>query len=1256
MPYLQNQPPWIRYGITFVLTSLTILAIDFLPVVGEWKRGGLLLPFFCITAVTFWLGRNAGIFSAVLSIGLMNRTNLFPVWNENIESAISINSLCILLSVITIVTISYQEKLLKKLSDTQQDLKLAQNVGKIGNWRLNLNPKRLLWSDEVYKIFGIPIGTPMSYEYFLSKVHPEDKAIVDKAWQAALNGQTYDIEHRILVHGEVKWIHEKAVLDYSEDGQVTGGFGIAQDISDRKNAEFKLLEQDSQLQLIMNLTPSLICYFDKDLRYVRVNRTYENFWCVAADQIIGQTVRDVIGEEPWVIVKPHIEKALNGERATFDQQISFRDGTSRWVCVTYVPDFENKGKVKGIVGHVADIEDRIRKERALREAEERIRLATESTGVGIWEWNIITNQLRWDAQLFKIYGLPPTEDGFIPYSLWSNAVLPEDIEQIENIVKKTIDIAGYSTSEFNILRANDNAIRTIQTTQTTRLNAEGAVEWVLGTNLDITQQKEAEKTLVEKEMQLKLIMNLIPALISYLDIDFRYIRVNKVYEQWFGLAMKDIIGRTALEIVGENAWAVAAPYFEAARLGQKSIFDNRLIFFDKTIHWVQTTVIPDIDADGQVKGLLIHAADINDRKHYEQQISNLNDSLKIKADELQLIFDTVPIGLAITHDTEGMHIRGNKVLENTIGLTWRSELSLRSVAPQAYQVYENNKQLSVNQLPMQRAVRGETVTNQMLEIRRPEGKSITVLTNANPLFDKAGNITGAVGAFQDITELKRLQDTFLQSHQLLQTLIEQASIGIAMFDHDMNYLVSSPKWSLDHGVNPLNLAGLNHYKLFPDLPAEWKQYHQRGLAGEFINNEMDFWIRADGSQRWLRWSLGPWTALDRTIGGIIICCEDITDRKLVEDNLQASELRVSIALEELKAGYWDWEFKTNAVYFSPVWKQQLGFTENEIPNRYEEWEQRLHPGDRQIALDMVKQHLAGKSPTFEMEFRLLHKNGTYRNIHSHGALIRDENNEPYRMVGIHLDVTDYRKVKQLEYQQKLLDETAELFVATQTAIAIAHDLNQPLNAVVHFADAAVELFKTGDASQQMLIYALENCSEQAYRAGKVIPQLIGVLNKSEHIDVNEKVDINQVIDETLILLKNSHFYDAVNTELILESGLPPIKISRLHLQKVVYNLMQNGYDAMIDFGKINGILRIVTRKFPDVPDTLEVIIRDEGTGVTNKNQLKKIFQPFYTTKKMGSGMGLAICQDLIKASGGELWAEQNIGPGLSLHVTLPFIK
>ena len=316
----------------------------------------------------------------------------------------------------------------------------------------------------------------------------------------------------------------------------------------------------------------------------------------------------------------------------------------------------------------------------------------------------------------------------------------------------------------------------------------------------------------------------------------------------------------------------------------------------------------------------------------------------------------------------------------------------------------------------------------------------------------------------------------------------------------------------------------------------------------------------------------------------------------------------------------------------------------------------MHPDDRLAALQTVDLFVQGKLPTFEMEFRLQHKNYSYRTIHSRGALIRNELNKPDRLVGIHLDITDYKRANQLKRQQKLLDETSELLVASQTAIAIAHDLNQPLTAITHFADAAVEMLNTGNASSPMLKYALENCSQQAYRAGKVIPQLIAVLNKSEQINTNEQVDINELIHETLILVKNSNLNYKFNSVLNLESSLPPVKASRLQLQKVLHNLIQNSCDAMVDVGKEDGIITITTRRLTDRPNLLEVIVCDEEKGVNDNSQLKKMFLPFYTTKKNGLGIGLAICQDLVKVNDGDIWAVPNEGTGISVHITLPLLE
>lgn len=130
------------------------------------------------------------------------------------------------------------------LAESAQDLKRAQAVAHTGSWHLDVRRDELLWSDETHRIFGVPEGTPMTYETFLSSVHPEDREYVDREWTAALRGEPYDIEHRIIVGNEVKWVRERAELEFDSQGQLTGGFGTVQDITERKMAENELRVKD----------------------------------------------------------------------------------------------------------------------------------------------------------------------------------------------------------------------------------------------------------------------------------------------------------------------------------------------------------------------------------------------------------------------------------------------------------------------------------------------------------------------------------------------------------------------------------------------------------------------------------------------------------------------------------------------------------------------------------------------------------------------------------------------------------------------------------------------------------------------------------------------------------------------------------------------------------------------------------------------------------------------------------------------------
>jgi PAS domain S-box-containing protein len=137
------------------------------------------------------------------------------------------------------------------LRQSREDLDRAQEVGQIGWWRLDVRRNVLTWSDESHRIFGVPAGTPLSYQTFLETIHPDDRDFVDERWNAGLRGEPYDVEHRIVADGQIKWVREKAYLEFDPQGALLGGFGITQDITERKRIEQQLRESLAEKELLL---------------------------------------------------------------------------------------------------------------------------------------------------------------------------------------------------------------------------------------------------------------------------------------------------------------------------------------------------------------------------------------------------------------------------------------------------------------------------------------------------------------------------------------------------------------------------------------------------------------------------------------------------------------------------------------------------------------------------------------------------------------------------------------------------------------------------------------------------------------------------------------------------------------------------------------------------------------------------------------------------------------------------------------------
>jgi signal transduction histidine kinase len=181
-------------------------------------------------------------------------------------------------------------------------------------------------------------------------------------------------------------------------------------------------------------------------------------------------------------------RAVQGEVSRSDIAVRMAGDTLMWIDFQLAPLRDAAGEVTHLIPSATDISAR-------REYEDHMRLATETTGVGIWEWNFASGRVRWSAQMFRMYGIEPTQDGFVSYADWTAALLPEEVAQQDTFLQETLHKVGSSSREFHIRRRSDGQCRTIQSVETVRTNAEGQIQWVVGTNLDVTVQRKMEDDL-----------------------------------------------------------------------------------------------------------------------------------------------------------------------------------------------------------------------------------------------------------------------------------------------------------------------------------------------------------------------------------------------------------------------------------------------------------------------------------------------------------------------------------------------------------------------------------------------------------------------------------------------------------------------------------------------------------------------------------------------------------------------------------------
>lgn len=398
-------------------------------------------------------------------------------------------------------------------------------------------------------------------------------------------------------------------------------------VKERNQAEDALRASEERFRLLVDQAVDGIFLSDAAGHYLDANSAGCTMLGYTREEILSRTFLDVLAPGQVSRLEHSVAQLAEGQVTRAEWRFRRKDGSEMEgeVVGRQLPD----GRLLGIL---RDVTGRKQAEDALRANEQRIRLATEATEVGIWEWNVLTSAIQWDAQMFRIYGIPPTGDGLVTYAIWASAVLPEDLAQQEELLRKHAREGGVNHREFRIRRP-DGEIRYIQAREALRANAQGQAGWVVGTNLDITERKRAEERLRESEERFRGIYLHAGTGISITALDGRFQSCNPAYAAMLGYTENELLALNFSDLV--HAEDREANMVEIRRLLAEEIpsFEivNRYVAKGGKPIWVHKHVSLLRDATGRPTHMTALVTDITERKLYEERIDLLMHEVNHRA-------------------------------------------------------------------------------------------------------------------------------------------------------------------------------------------------------------------------------------------------------------------------------------------------------------------------------------------------------------------------------------------------------------------------------------------------------------------------------------------------------------------------------------------------------------------------------------------------------------------------------------------------
>lgn len=1108
---------------------------------------------------------------------------------------------------------------------------------------------------DIFRIVDTDVGRPIDHVVNILK----SESIKEDALRVLDTLQPFERE---VQSRQGKWYIKRIIPYVGPKGDVDGVVITFAEITDLKHAQDQLhklnaelearveertaqLEASSrraerraaELDAAMNSITEGVVVFGPSAEVLRVNASAEALLgttpgAVAAD--VNQRIRSLNISIPGN--GPARREDLPGWRAVHGEVVRGQDllwhipdrEEPIYISASAAPIHGSDGSILGAVATFRDFTQEHEAAQALRDREERLKLALESGGMGMWEWNLHTGSSLWSDKEYELLGIP-VGDGREGGDKFFQSVHPDDLAQVRTSLEAAVEHGGELRDEMRIIRP-DGEIRWLAAVGRLYHDENGRPQRVIGVNYDITERKQAE----ERIRSLAKFPEENPNPVMRFGSDGTIIYANKASAGFLEHWGTDVGGQPPAEFI--------------KKIG--SCLDGGTVIISEVELPGQTFAVglAPVRDGGYVN---LYGLDISERKRFET-------ALREREEQLRIFVEHAPASIAML-DLDMRYLAVSQRWLQDYGLQEREIVGLShyDVFPEIPQRW---KEIHA------RSLAGEVIRSDEDLFLRADGSTQWLRWEVRPWHAATGEIGGMVLFTEDITERKKAQEALRESEENYRQLASVFPIavytcdedGIITYYNDQAARIWGRKPRLDHPEQRF-CTSMEMFRLDGSLlPHDERPMVQALSTGESYRGREVMIKQPNGSPVIIAVNIDPIRDAQGNIVGAINAFIDITRSKQAEEALLKTERAQRKTLEQLEfiaeatdLGIWSNPLPLGKLEWNRQIKEHFGLAPDEEAD-IDLFFDRLHPDDREPVRLAIDEALA-TGDIFEETYRSISSEGREKWIRAIGQASYDEKGAPERFSGITQDVT---RQKQIEVELTSAKEQAEAAnSAKSTFLAnMSHEIRTPMNGILGMAELAL-MSNPGTEVREYL--------EMLRGSGDHLMDIINDILDLSKIEAgkvvlaHDRISLERELGSVLLPLRRMASDRGLELNITVPSDVPRhLKGDAGRLRQILVNLIGNAV-KFTNEGWVE--VRVALEELAGSSIRLRFEVEDTGVGIP-RNELEQIFESFAQgwasahPQYGGTGLGLTISRELVELLDGRIWVESELDKGSTFYFTVRF--